>query len=275
MNQNNPGQPPTSPLQGLAFYASAAHDCGYLPDRSSVTLFADPDADMTMENFSALLKVGFRRSGAYVYRPHCPTCHACTAARIPVEDFQPNRTQKRSLRRNAHPNALKDTPQQIIATVMEPAMRKEQFALYRKYLSTRHTGGGMDDPSPNRYMEFLTSNWTQTEFVEFRLDEKLVAVAVMDVLSHGLSSVYTFFDPDHSKLSLGRHALLWQINEARRRKLPHLYLGYWIKNCQKMLYKQEYRPIELYLNGHWHHFERNQELPDPPDIETPQTPRSL
>ena len=119
----------------------------------------------------------------------------------------------------------------------------------------------MDDPSPNRYMEFLTNSWTPTEFVEFRLHDQLIAVAVMDVLSDGLSSVYTFFDPDHSDISPGRYVLLWQISEARRRHLSYVYLGYWIKNCQKMLYKQEYRPIELFIDGRWHRYDRQQELP--------------
>ncbi len=254
MNQSNSGQPDPhpkkQPLKDLAFFASPAHDCGYLPDRSSVTLFADPEAAMDTDMYGVLLEHGFRRSGAHVYRPHCPTCRACQAARLPVEQFQPNRSQKRCSRKNT----------EIKANVAKPAFHEEHFALYRKYMAARHTGGGMDDPSEDKYMEFLASTWADTEFVEFRFNEQLVAVAVMDVLPHGLSSVYTFFDPDQAGLSLGRFALLWQISEAQRRRLPHLYLGYWIKNCQKMLYKQEYRPIELYLENRWHIFDREKEL---------------
>jgi arginine-tRNA-protein transferase len=242
MKRSNSGQTDPNPkkkaLEDLAFFASQAHDCGYLPDRSSVSLFADPEAVMDMELYGSLLENGFRRSGAHVYRPHCPTCRACMAARIPVEQFQSNRGQKRCLQKN----------DKINANITKPAFAEEHFALYRKYMATRHTGGGMDDPSEDKYMEFLTSNWADTEFVEFRLNKQLLAVAVMDVLPQGLSSVYTFFDPEYASLSPGRFALLWQINEAQRRHLPHLYLGYWIKDCQKMLYKQEYRPIELYLN---------------------------
>ena len=258
MTQKSTGQadPPSNkqPLKDLAFFASPPHDCGYLPDRSSVTLFADPEAAMDMELYSVLLQHGFRRSGAHVYRPHCPTCRACIAARIPVEQFQPNRSQKRCLRSN------KSSDTEIKARVTKPAFREEHFALYRKYMAARHTGGGMDDPSEDKYMEFLTSAWANTEFVEFKLKKQLVAVAVMDVLPHGLSSVYTFFDPERPNLSLGRFALLWQISEAQRRHLPHLYMGYWIKDCQKMLYKQEYRPIELYLENRWRIFDRQQEL---------------
>jgi arginyl-tRNA--protein-N-Asp/Glu arginylyltransferase len=148
----------------------------------------------------------------------------------------------------------------IKTTITKPEFVEEHFALYRKYIATRHTGGGMDDPSEDKYIEFLTSVWAETEFVEFRLREQLVALAVMDILPNGLSSVYTYFDPDHARLSLGRHALLWQIKEAKRRHLPYLYLGYWIKDCQKMFYKQEYRPIELYQNNRWSCFDRQQEL---------------
>ncbi len=254
MNQSNSGQPDTQPekqaVEELAFFASQAHDCGYLPDRSSVTLFADPKAAMDTELYGVLLENGFRRSGAFVYRPHCPTCRACMAARIPAEHFRPNRSQKRCQHKNT----------EIKVVVTKPVFNEEHFGLYRKYMAARHSGGGMDDPSTDKYMEFLTSNWADTEFVEFRLNEQLMAVAIMDILPHSLSSVYTFFDPDHSRLSLGRFALLWQINEARRRHLPHLYLGYWIKNCQKMLYKQEYRPIELYRDNRWNCFDRQQEI---------------
>ena len=119
----------------------------------------------------------------------------------------------------------------------------------------------MDNPSPNNYMDFLISPWTQTEFVEFRYRNQLVAIAVMDILTHGLSCVYTFFDPDFTAASLGRYALLWQIEEAKRRNLPWVFLGFWIRNSRKMLYKQEYRPIELLIDNHWQRFDRGQTLP--------------
>lgn len=215
---------------------------------------------MDKMDYSNLVEVGFRRSGPYVYKPHCAQCHACLPARIPVKDFRPNRTQHRTWLKNTRTGA------EITTSITEPGMREEQFTLYRKYISTRHAGGGMDDPNPNKYLEFLVNSWADTEFVEFRLKEQLIAVAVMDVLEHGLSSVYTFFDPDYALISPGRHALLWQINETRHRQLSHLYLGYWIQECQKMAYKQEYRPIELFLNGHWQHFDRNQQLPATPFI---------
>ena len=235
----------------LAFFASASHPCSYLPGQTAVTVFADPDAEMNTANYSALAEIGFRRSGSHMYSPHCPDCQACVATRLPVENFQPNRNQRRTLNRAAD----------FSITITEPLFRDEAFALYQKYLGHRHSGGGMDDPSPEKYLEFLCCNWCETEFVEFRHHGQLIAVAVQDVLSRGLSSVYTFFDPDFSTISLGRYALLWQVAEAQRRNLPYLFLGYWISECQKMIYKQEYRPLELFLKGQWQRFERHQALP--------------
>lgn len=235
----------------LAFYASEAHPCGYLSEQTSVTVFADPAADMDTTHYSALAEIGFRRSGSHVYTPHCPNCQACVATRLPVEYFQANRNQRRTLNR---------APDFSI-NITEPTFSDEAFALYQKYISSRHAGGGMDDSDPEKYLEFLSCDWCTTEFVEFKLNEQLIAVAVQDVLSHGLSSVYTFFDPDFSDISLGRYALLWQIQEAQRRGLSYLFLGYWIGECQKMIYKQEYRPLELFHKGRWQRFERHQPLP--------------
>jgi leucyl-tRNA---protein transferase len=241
------------PPADLAFFASAAHDCSYLSGQSAVTVFADPDARMDMTTYSALAEMGFRRSGSHIYTPHCPTCQACVPARLPVARFSPNRNQRRTLNRAT----------EISAEIGPPLLRDEAFALYQKYIATRHADGGMDNATPERYLEFLSCDWAHTEFVEFRLHGQLIAVAVQDVLSHGLSSVYSFFDPDFSAISLGRYALLWQINEAQRRKLPWLFIGYWIGHCQKMLYKQEYRPIELFQQGRWQAYARDQFLPSP------------
>lgn len=236
--------------ENLRFFASIPHECGYLPNHTAVSVFADPDSPMNMDSYSVLVELGFRRSGGQVYRPYCPNCKACMPARIPVEAFQPNRTQRRTQR-------LLDRFS-IQSTAAE--FRDEQFALYRRYIGTRHAGGGMDNPDPERYLDFLTSRWSQTEFIEFRLQGRLVGVAVIDILTRGLSSVYTFFDPDDSRLSPGRLAILWQIQEARRRQLPWVFLGYWIKDCQKMAYKQEYRPIELFMDNAWIQWDIDQNL---------------
>ncbi len=252
MSGNPPEQRVTQRLPtDLAFFASAPHDCGYLDGRFAVTVFTDPDAPMDASTYSALAEIGFRRSGGHVYTPHCPACQACVPVRLPVASFQPNRNQRRTLNR---------APDFSI-TIEAADFDDEAFTLYQRYIGQRHAGGGMDDPSPEKYLAFLSCDWAHTEFVKFRWQDRLIAVVVQDVLSRGLSAVYTFFDPDFSAISLGRYALLWQIAEVQRRKLPWLFLGYWIGNCQKMQYKQEYRPIELFQHGHWQAYERNQTLP--------------
>jgi arginine-tRNA-protein transferase len=190
---------------------------------------------------------GFRRSGEYVYRPHCPTCRACIPARIPVQRFRGNRNQRRTARRNAELTVLR----------RDDSFRKEHFDLYYRYLDARHPEGEMANPSPEDFRRFLTSGWSDTQFVEFRHDNRLAAVTVVDRLPDALSAVYTFFAPEHASRSLGRYAILWQIQEALRLGLPYVYLGYWIDGCRKMAYKREYQPLEGLIDGEW------RELPAP------------
>jgi arginyl-tRNA--protein-N-Asp/Glu arginylyltransferase len=251
---NRIGDEESDPLRQLAFYASQEHPCSYLDGRRAVTLFADPSASMDMPLYSRLAELGFRRSGNLVYRPQCPQCRACMPARIPVNQFKPNRAQRRTLQANA----------QTSTVLADSGFSEEHFALYRRYMSVRHAGGGMDDPDPEKYRDFLCTLWARTEFVEFWHEEQLMAVAVLDVMSQGLSSVYTFFDPRFSALSPGRYAILWSIQETQRRGLPWLYLGYWIGDCDKMRYKQEYRPLELRINNQWQAFAGGENLPEFP-----------
>jgi len=228
-------------VQDLAFYASHPHACSYLAGREAVLLFADPTAQMDNAGYSRLADYGFRRSGANVYRPSCPQCTACIPVRLPVNDFAPRRTQARAGRRN----------RDLIVHAVAPEYRDEHFRLYRRYIRARHPGGGMDSPDPTHYLEFLRADWSNTTFYEFRLRERLVCVAVVDRLDHGLSAVYTFFDPDLAGRSLGTYAILWEIEETRRRNLPWLYLGYWIRECDNMRYKGAFRPLEVFRQGHW------------------------
>lgn len=226
---------------GVKFFSTTAHACSYLPGEQAVTLFADPKSRMDQRLYSELSDLGFRRSGNYVYRPHCSHCNACVAVRIPVEYFKPNRQQQRVWKRN----------QDLAVRSLLPEFSQEHYELYERYINERHSDGDMYPASIEQYSSFLTSDWSDTLFYEFRAGDRLVAIAVCDQLENGLSAVYTFFDPDEAKRSLGAYAILWQIEETRRLGLPSLYLGYWIKNCQKMNYKIAYRPIELLINNEW------------------------
>jgi arginine-tRNA-protein transferase len=225
----------------LAFYSTPPYACSYLPDRQAVTLFADPSIPKSKDVYAVLSSYGFRRSGEHLYRPRCPRCSACIPVRVPVADFRRNRTQRRTWRRN----------QDLTVTPRPARFVDEHFDLYCRYLRHRHAGGGMDCPSPESYMDFLTATWTETEFFEIRLGPRLVAVAVVDAMEDALSAVYTYYEPGLEARSLGRFAVLCEIEAARERVLRWLYLGYWIKRCRKMSYKNEYQPLEYYFDGHW------------------------
>lgn len=228
-------------LARLKFYATQAHPCSYLPTEQATTLFLDPSQPMDAHVYAELSEVGFRRSGDHLYRPHCQKCSACVPARLPVADFKPNRQQRRILTRNAD----------LQIRAVRPAFSEEYYDLYARYIEQRHADGDMYPPNREQFSTFLVRDLPFSRFYEFRLNGRLLAVAVTDVLPNGLSAVYTFYDPDEEHRSLGRYAILWQIAETARLGLHAVYLGYWIKNCRKMNYKTQYRPIELFVNQHW------------------------
>jgi arginine-tRNA-protein transferase len=247
MNIKNRGS--ISP-NALAFFASDPHQCSYLPQREAMTVFADPYIPMNSAIYSKVTEYGFRRSGEYVYAPKCSGCNACISVRIPVQRFQPNRNQKRVWKRNAD----------LEVTRRRPSFNQEHFDLYSRYVGSRHAGGGMDNPTPDDYLNFLTSSWSDTWFYEFRLQGRLVAVAVVDQLLTGLSAVYTFYDPQLKKRSLGTYAILWLVEATRKSQAYWLYLGYYIRECDKMNYKSLFRPIEAYLSGQWRSFDADQDI---------------
>ena len=228
-------------LARLKFYATQPHSCSYLPEEQATTLFLDPSQPMDVQVYADLSDMGFRRSGDHLYRPHCQNCSACVPARIPVDLFVPNRQQKRIFKRNADLEVRSTTPH----------FTEEYFDLYQRYIEQRHADGDMFPPSRDQFSTFLVRDLKFCRFFEFRLEKRLLAVAVTDMLPNGLSAVYTFYEPGEERRSLGRYAILWQIAEAARLRLHAVYLGYWIKNCQKMNYKTQYRPIELLTNQRW------------------------
>jgi len=231
----------TSHQKSPEIFLSMPHPCSYLPGRTATSLFLDPRHPLDSRQYASFMRLGFRRSGDLIYRPHCRGCNACIPVRIPVDNFHPDRAQRRVWERN----------QDLSVTPCSPLYSQEHFNLYQRYQTRRHPGGGMDDPDPQKYINFLGSQHIRTVFYEIRRQTTLVGVAVTDILPDGLSAVYTFFDPDEKRRSLGVYAILWQVEQARERRLPWLYLGYWIKECQKMAYKGNYRPLEVFINGHW------------------------
>ncbi len=225
----------------LRIFDTGAHPCGYWPERIARDLVLDPRDARLPQVYPQALGWGFRRSGDLVYRPHCDGCRACVAVRVPVAMFAPDRSQRRCLRRNA------DVEMRIVTA----ERTEEQLALYQRYLRARHRGGGMDDHGASEFEQFLVGAWSDGRFLEFRVDGQLLAVAVTDRVDHALSAVYTFYDPDHADRGLGTLAVLRQIEWARRDRLDHLYLGYWIDGHRKMDYKRRFRPLEAFTGRGW------------------------
>lgn len=228
-------------IHPLGFFRTPPHDCGYLPDRQAVTMFVDPRVRPDQASYTLLSQHGFRRSGSHVYRPRCHECSACVPIRVPVDDFRPSRSQRRVVNRNS----------ELIVERKPARYQEEHFDLYARYIGDRHLGGGMEDPDPTSYMDFLTASWAETFFLEFRLKQRLIAVAVVDELADGLSAVYTFFDPAESKRSPGRFAILKEIELTQQFGLQWLYLGYWIEQCRKMSYKTDFSPHQKFIDGAW------------------------
>jgi len=217
------------------------HPCGYYEGRLAQNLVIDPLAHGLPQLYDLALERGFRRAGGHVYRPDCRRCRACVATRIPVEEFAPNRSQKRCARRN-----------EDLEIALEPVTSEgEVYELYRRYLTARHPGGGMDGGDVEDFRHFVACHWSPTKMLTFRERGRLICVAVTDLNRTGASAVYTFYDPAQPQRALGTYAILSQIELAMRENIPWLYLGYWIDEHPKMAYKTRFRPIELMREGKW------------------------
>ena len=234
------------PLQTLQFYATAPYPCSYLPDRQARSQVATPSHLIQSDLYSDLVAKGFRRSGMFTYRPYCDGCQACVPIRVVSEDFTPDRTQRRILRANAD----------LTVSEMPARATAEQFTLFQRYQKNRHADGDMAAMGYYDYRAMIEDTPISTGILEFRdAQDRLLGACLTDWLADGLSAVYSFFDTDQEKRSLGTFAVLWLIGRARSLGLPYVYLGYWVNGAARMQYKTRYRPLERLGPNGWECFD--------------------
>lgn len=224
----------------LQFYLTIPSPCPYLPDRMERKIFTqlDPLSGPHLNDY--LTHAGFRRSQNVIYRPACENCRECKSLRIDARYFKPSKSFRRTINRNAD----------ITREVVDPLATREQFDMLHGYLNSRHAGGGMSDMDFYRYEMMVEQCASDTEIIEYRdADSRLIACVLIDVLSDGLSMVYSFFRPDETRRSLGNYMILDHLQRCVDERRPYLYLGYWVSGSPKMDYKARFKPSEI-LGAH-------------------------
>jgi len=225
------------------FYVTAPQPCPYLDGRQERKLFTALQGENAEKLNNSLSQQGFRRSQNVLYRPSCAECSACLSARIDVRAFAPSRSQKRTFNRNTD----------LDRKATSPWATEEQYSLFRAYLDSRHADGGMADMDVFEFAAMIEETPIRSRVVEYSKDagKTMMGVSLTDVLSDGLSMVYSFYAPDDPKRSLGTYMILDHIAIARDAGLPYVYLGYWVPGSQKMGYKSKFSGLEVYLGGRW------------------------
>ena len=249
----------SAPFRFPRFFVTTPSPCPYLEGKTERKVFTELSGQHAAELNDALGRIGFRRSQGVAYRPSCLDCSACVSVRVVASEFQPSASQRRTLRRHS----------EIEVTACKPWTTEEQYLLLRKYLKTRHPGGGMIDMDENDFADMVEQSPVKTFLVEYRepsLDGRpgrLIGACLTDQQADGLSMIYSFFDTDEgARPGLGTYIILDHIVRAARAGLPYVYLGYWVEDSKRMAYKARFRPLEKLGPHGWHRFEPDQrELP--------------
>jgi arginine-tRNA-protein transferase len=234
------------------FYLTAPSPCPYLPGKEERKVFTHIVGKRAREMNEILTQGGFRRSQTIAYRPACEACRACVSVRVVADEFRPSANMRRVLRANAD----------LVGSAAANRPSSDQYSLFRRYLDSRHADGGMVDMTVLDYSMMVEDSHVETRVIEYRRRGPdtaingrgrgdILAVCLTDVLGDGLSMVYSFYDPEESRRSLGTFLILDHIARARAMGLPYLYLGYWVDGSPKMDYKARFRPQERLMPQGW------------------------
>jgi arginyl-tRNA--protein-N-Asp/Glu arginylyltransferase len=228
-------------LEEIKFYVTKNYSCGYINGQDAQSIVATPYKNVNSKNFKNLISQGFRRSGQYVYKPNCKNCKACIPIRLLASNFKASRSQKR-LKKNLNELSVKLLPLNF---------NEEHYNLYVNYQNKRHPNNDKSEDNVADYNDFLINSNVHSKLVEFRLNNQLKIITIIDIIDNGISAVYTFYDCSDQKLSLGTMSIIWLLEYCKKESLPFLYLGYWIYESQKMKYKINFKPYELMIEGVW------------------------
>ena len=228
-------------FEKIQFYTTTKYNCSYIDKMDAQSLVVTPYKSINQSIFQDLIEKGFRRSGQYIYKPNCKSCTACIPIRLPVQKFLFSKTQKRIYKKHGY-FQVREAPL---------SFKQKHFDLYLKYQNKRHSFINNDQNNLDDYNDFLIKSNVKSKFIEFWDGDLLKIVSIVDIVSDGISAVYTFYDPDDEKVSYGTYSIIWLINWCKAQQLKYLYLGYWIGECDKMKYKTNFKPYELYIKGYW------------------------
>ncbi len=239
-------------LEGGEFYITSPAPCPYLEGKCERKIFSYLGGPAAPAVNAMLTRRGFRRSQKIIYLPACESCSACVPVRIITDDFQHGRSRRRILNRNTD----------IIRRIRAPRATSEQYGILRSYLDSRHFDGGMVDMTVLDYASMVEETTVETSIAEYSLrepsgEERLIAIALTDTLSDGLSMIYSFFDPDDARRSLGQYMILDHVAWARELGLSYVYLGYWVEGSRKMDYKNAFQPLEKLTQTGWVRMDHN------------------
>lgn len=249
-------------LHKLQFYVTTPYKCGYLPNKLAQSLIAAPHHLVDTNIYSGLIQQGFRRSGKFAYRPYCENCKACIAIRLILDNFAPSRSQKRAYKQHAN----------LTARILPLGYQQQHFELYTSYQALRHADEELSQQAEahrtaeiqteaDQYRQFLCKSNVESLMIEFSdADGAVKIVSVIDVVSDGISAVYTFYDAvvasasfgaNTKRASYGTYSIMWLAEWTKMLGLPFLYLGYWIEASPKMAYKQQFKPQQKLIEGEW------------------------